>query len=265
MDPARPPLCDTLSCCCLPSAQKLPCLPLPICPSGRCKPANINKVSAIWVTDLLLELPLAWDLLCPASPVLAWPGQDWPLAWTCVETSCTVVTGYVAQCRSRVCTLCCFAPQRDWSGHASFQQVCLGAQGSSVLCTPVHTHSPLSLLQPLLTLHCLQPHNLVLAGSEGEKTLQRSTGLCSSLSWGDWAEKHSVTQLGSARSTPNLPQNAWYLSMSCPSAEAHGLHFWFGSSCEEAECWSSFFEGVLCYFWQESISNLKDSWVCQGT
>lgn len=41
-----------------------------------------------------------------------------------------------------------------------------------------------SLPQPLLTLPCLQPHSLMLAGYEGEKMLQRSTGPCPSLSWG---------------------------------------------------------------------------------
>lgn len=169
-----------------------------------------------------------------------------------------------------MCAPCArFASQQDWSGHASFQQVCLGAQGSSLLSTPVHIHAPLSLLQPLLTLPCLQPHNLVLASYEGEKMLQRSTSLCPSLPWGDLVlsrtEKHSVTQLGSAQSTPNLPQNARYLSMSCPNAGTHGFCFWFGSTCEGAERWSSFFEGVFCCSWQESISNLKDSWVRQGT
>lgn len=57
------------------------------------------------------------------------------------------------------------------------------------------------LLQPILTLPCLQPHTLVLVAYEGKTMLQRSTGLCPSLSWGElvlsWADKHPVTQLGS--------------------------------------------------------------------
>lgn len=161
---------------------------------------------------------------------------------------------------------CHCAPQLGWSVHAMFQQTCAWEHRAAVshaCCSSPSAHW--CFLQPVLTLPCLQPHTLVLVACEGETMLQRSTGLCPSLSWGElvlsWSVKHPVTQLGSAwvgTRSPTRDPSQWV-------PRVHRSPSSFGGSCEGSECWSSFFGAVLCYFWQESKSNLKDFWSPLGT
>lgn len=135
------------------------------------------------------KCPTAWLIPqhSPCMPAALWHSASLLLPWLplplCPAGRCELPS-ISEGCYMSVHLQCHSAPQLDWSVHATFQQTRLGAQDISFPCMLLLTPAPWCLLQPVLSLPCLQPHTLVLVAYEGETVLQRNTGFCPSLSWG---------------------------------------------------------------------------------